>query len=119
MTRLFLVRHGPTHAKTMVGWSDLPADLSDRAALDRLAGFLPDQATVISSDGHLTAPAIANDVVDTTGAGDAFNAGFLSQWLGGAPLDACLVGGNRRGSLAVATRGGFSIEPPSRSANTP
>ncbi|MCX8953857.1 histidine phosphatase family protein, partial [Ruegeria sp. NA] len=36
MTRLHLVRHGPTHAKTMVGWSDLPADLSDTAALRRL-----------------------------------------------------------------------------------
>ncbi len=50
MTELFLVRHGPTHAKTMVGWSDLPADLSDGAAIDRLAAFLPDDALVISSD---------------------------------------------------------------------
>ncbi|MDE4134084.1 histidine phosphatase family protein [Phaeobacter sp. QD34_3] len=50
MTRLFLVRHGPTHAKSMVGWSDLPADLSDRAALDRLSSALPDEALVVSSD---------------------------------------------------------------------
>lgn len=50
MRRLFMVRHGPTHAKTMVGWSDLPADLSDVAAIDRLAGFLPGKALVISSD---------------------------------------------------------------------
>lgn len=50
MTRLFLVRHGPTHAKSMVGWSDLPADLSDRAAIERLSGFLPPDALVISSD---------------------------------------------------------------------
>jgi len=49
MTRLHLVRHGPTHAKTMVGWSDLPADLSDTAALARLAAHLP-HAPVISSD---------------------------------------------------------------------
>ncbi len=49
MTRLWLVRHGPTHAKTMVGWTDLPADLSDSAALDRLSDYLPD-APVISSD---------------------------------------------------------------------
>ena len=41
MSRLFLVRHGPTHAKTMVGWSDLPADLSDTAALARLSDHLP------------------------------------------------------------------------------
>lgn len=50
MTRLHLVRHGPTHAKAMVGWSDLPADLSDHAALARLAAHLPDTAAVISSD---------------------------------------------------------------------
>ncbi len=50
MTQLFLVRHGPTHAKTMVGWSDLPADLGDTAALARLSAYLPDDATVISSD---------------------------------------------------------------------
>jgi broad specificity phosphatase PhoE len=49
MTRFWLVRHGPTHAKTMVGWSDLPADLSDSAALARLNNHLPD-APVISSD---------------------------------------------------------------------
>lgn len=50
MTRLHLVRHGPTHAKGLVGWSDLPADLSDRASLDRLSAHLPARATVISSD---------------------------------------------------------------------
>lgn len=49
-TRLFLVRHGPTHAKSMVGWSDLPADLSDSAALARLSDHLPANALVVSSD---------------------------------------------------------------------
>lgn len=50
MSRFFWVRHGPTHAKTMVGWSDLPADLSDLGALDRLHAALPPDALVISSD---------------------------------------------------------------------
>jgi alpha-ribazole phosphatase len=50
LTRLFLVRHGPTHARVMVGWSDLSADLSDTAALARLSAFLPAGATVISSN---------------------------------------------------------------------
>ena len=50
MTRLFLVRHGPTHAKTMVGWSDLPADLSDTAQLERLEAALPKNALIVSSD---------------------------------------------------------------------
>jgi alpha-ribazole phosphatase len=50
MTRLFWVRHGPTHARTMVGWTDLPADLSDRAAVARLDAFLPRGAVILSSD---------------------------------------------------------------------
>lgn len=50
MTRLFLVRHGPTHAKSMVGWTDLPADLSDTAQLARLSDFLPPSAMIVSSD---------------------------------------------------------------------
>ncbi len=45
-----MVRHGPTHAKSMVGWSDIPADLSDTAALTRLSAFLPQDAPVVSSD---------------------------------------------------------------------
>ena len=49
MTRVWLVRHGPTHAKAMVGWTDLVADLSDQAALARLNAHLP-AAPVISSD---------------------------------------------------------------------
>jgi broad specificity phosphatase PhoE len=45
-----MVRHGPTHAKTMVGWTDLPADLSDVAAITRLSQHLPQDAVIISSD---------------------------------------------------------------------
>jgi broad specificity phosphatase PhoE len=46
----------------MVGWSDLPADLSDTAHLDRLSAHLPDPAVIISSDlsrASATADAIA------------------------------------------------------------
>lgn len=43
------VRHAPTHARAAVGWTDAPADLSDDAALDRLAAALP-AAPVVSSD---------------------------------------------------------------------
>ncbi|MEL7253378.1 MAG: histidine phosphatase family protein [Pseudomonadota bacterium] len=50
MSRVFWVRHGPTHAKAMVGWSDIPADLSDTARIARLEAFLPRDAVVVSSD---------------------------------------------------------------------
>lgn len=64
MTRLHLVRHGPTHASVMVGWSDLPADLSDTNALVRLAAHLPTRAKLVSSD--LSRAAATADAIQGT-----------------------------------------------------
>ncbi|AWB50445.1 histidine phosphatase family protein [Gemmobacter aquarius] len=50
MTRFWWVRHGPTHEKAFTGWRDVPADLSDTAALARLDGYLPQGAVLVSSD---------------------------------------------------------------------
>ncbi|WP_394153575.1 histidine phosphatase family protein [Loktanella salsilacus] len=50
MTRLWLVRHGPTHQRVMTGWRDVPVDLSDTAALTRLDAYLPRNALLVSSD---------------------------------------------------------------------
>ena len=55
MTQFWWVRHGPTHKKAAIGWSDPPADLSDTALLDRLSAHLPDDALVVSSDLHRAA----------------------------------------------------------------
>ena len=64
MTTFWWVRHGPTHQKNFCGWRDVPADLSDTAAIARLAAYLPRDAVVISSDldrAVRTADAIAGD----------------------------------------------------------
>ncbi len=50
VTRLWWVRHGPTHEKAFTGWRDVPADLSDIAALARLDAYLPKGAVLVSSD---------------------------------------------------------------------
>jgi alpha-ribazole phosphatase len=50
MTRLWWVRHGPTHEKTFVGWRDVPADLTDHARIARLSAHLPMGAMLVSSD---------------------------------------------------------------------
>ena len=50
MTHFYLMRHGPTHAQTLLGWRDLPADLSDIAQIARIRDYLPADALVISSD---------------------------------------------------------------------
>lgn len=44
----WLVRHGPTHVKRFVGWTDVPADLSDTDALARIDAALP-RVPVVSS----------------------------------------------------------------------
>jgi alpha-ribazole phosphatase len=64
MTRFWWVRHGPTHAKSFAGWRDIPADLSDQAALARLNAHLPQDATLVASDlirASATADALANN----------------------------------------------------------
>ena len=50
VTRFWWVRHGPTHEKTLVGWRDVPADLSDTVVLARLHSYLPTGAILVSSD---------------------------------------------------------------------
>ncbi len=52
------------------------------------------------------APTEAVEAVDTTGAGDAFNGGFLSQWLMQAPLSQCLSAANACGAATVQYVGG-------------
>lgn len=47
------------------------------------------------------------EVVDTTGAGDCFNAGFLYGWLARIPLQHSLALGNICGARAVETFGGY------------
>jgi len=61
----------------------------------------------ISSAGKVWhAPAHDVDVVDTTGAGDAFNAGFIDAWLEQLHPQKCLEAGITTGSRAVQVRGG-------------
>jgi sugar/nucleoside kinase (ribokinase family) len=65
-------------------------------------------AEVIGADGAVRAamPAPAVAVIDTTGAGDAFLAGYLSAHLAGAALDECLRQAIDAGSAAVTQLGG-------------
>lgn len=67
----------------------------------------------IASDGDtLTwAGAFPVDAMDTTGAGDTFNAGFLCAFLQGSTLEACLSLGNGAGALGAMTIGGVAGTP--------
>lgn len=84
-------------------------------ALERLADHCPciviklgAAGAIGFAGGHVrTVPADPVAIVDTTGAGDGFNAGFLVGWLGGLALDESLTLGVICGSRAVGDYGGY------------
>jgi sugar/nucleoside kinase (ribokinase family) len=51
-------------------------------------------------------PAASVTPIDTIGAGDSFNAGFLAAYLLGEAPDACAVFGNRATALSTLRPGG-------------
>lgn len=63
-------------------------------------------ATALSPEGRVTVGTTRLDAFDATGAGDAFNGGFLSAWLTGTPLAGCLSIANRCGGAVISSAGG-------------
>lgn len=84
-----------------------------------LAGQIPLLAVKLGADGGLacrgeesvTAPSLVVNVVDTTGAGDSFNAGFLYGYLNDYPLEKSLNLACACGSLSTRTAGGTAAQP--------
>lgn len=89
-------------------------DVSPEAAALRLARSVPEVVVKRGPHGALwarggevrTVAAAAAEVVDTTGAGDAFAAGLLAARLAGADVDAGLSAAVRLGAVAVGLVGG-------------
>jgi sugar/nucleoside kinase (ribokinase family) len=83
-------------------------------AVDRLAERVPILVVKLGPEGallrrggeELRAPGAKVEVVDTVGAGDSFDAGFLHRFLNGAPLDECLRFGNLTAAYSTTAAGG-------------
>ncbi|WDR01558.1 sugar kinase [Devosia algicola] len=97
------------------------------SALNILAQHFPVVALKLGAEGaiyakgtirqKIGAPKVA--VVDTTGAGDAFNAGFIHAWLDGEPAQQCLSAAVALGSRSVQGPGGtaaLSLTDPAQMA---
>ncbi|RLI84900.1 MAG: carbohydrate kinase family protein [Archaeoglobales archaeon] len=63
------------------------------------------------NDEEVYCPAFKVKVVDTTGAGDAFSAGFLYGYVKGYPLKSCLRAGNYVASYSIQHYGARTFPP--------
>ena len=89
------------------------------SAMDELAAQVPTVAVkrgalgglARQGDKTITAPALAVNVVDTTGAGDSFNAGFLYGHLHDYTLEDSLALACACGSLSTRSAGGTAAQP--------
>jgi sugar/nucleoside kinase (ribokinase family) len=93
--------------------SDL-ADAARRlAARARLVPVKTGAEGAVAAEGEriVRSPAVPVSVVDTTGAGDSFDAGFLAAWLDGAPLERALAVANACGALSTRAVGGTAAQP--------
>lgn len=87
-------------------------DLED--AVKKLAALVPLVVVKLGREGAMAqrgserflSPAQTVVPVDTVGAGDSFDAGFLHQYVRGADLPTCLASGNRAGALSTTRPGG-------------
>ena len=70
-----------------------------------------DRGAIAGGQGQLHRVAgLGTAVVDTTGAGDSFDAGFLAAWLGGEPIDRALAIANACGALSTRAMGGVDAQ---------
>lgn len=91
-----------------LGTSQDPREAATRLAGDQrlvVARMGAGGAVACSAQGIIEAPGYAVDVVDTVGAGDAFNAGFIAACMGQTDTARALQWGNAVGALTVSRSG--------------
>lgn len=71
----------------------------------------PKGAVALKDSLQSASPGFQVEAVDTTGAGDSFNAGYLYGFLTGRDVETCLLYGNVCGALSVGAYGGSTGTP--------
>lgn len=113
-----LLRHVDVFLPNQSEACAITATNTPEAALRALDNGVTRTVLKIGSRGAMTldraaplfAPAYPAQVVDTTGAGDSFNAGFLHAWLRDLPPLDCLRWGNACGALSTRGVGGTAAQ---------
>jgi sugar/nucleoside kinase (ribokinase family) len=95
-------------ALRLTGASSVKAAAEDLAKLARIVVVkMGSRGALVATDGKtFRVPAVKARVVDATGAGDSFNAGFLARYLRGGSLAECGQAGVVAGARSVAFIGG-------------
>ena len=101
-------------AKRIAGQEELEDAVLALAAQASLVVAKAGADGAVACDGDRITRAAAparGDVADTTGSGDAFDAGFLASWLAGDGIARALAIGNACGALAARALGGVDGQP--------
>ena len=95
-------------AQRITGASDAESAIAQLAKLVPLVVVKMGEAGAVACRGHerFSSPGVKVAFVDPVGAGDSFDAGFLSQYVRGADLATCLAWGNRAGAFSTTMPGG-------------
>lgn len=94
------------------GESSLDAALHTLAALGKIVVVKLGEKGSISRQGDTIYKADAflnRDVVDAIGAGDSFNAGFISKYIQGGDTKQCQIYGNLTGAISTTMAGGTTV----------
>jgi sugar/nucleoside kinase (ribokinase family) len=100
-------------AQALSGATTVEAALDDLSRIcNTVAVKLGEKGAIaVRAAGHARVPAPVVAVVDTVGAGDSFDAGFLYGWLKGWSLEETLRLGAACGSLSTRAAGGTAAQP--------
>lgn len=94
------------------GREDIKEALESFGSVSVVAKLGARGAAMLGEEGAVVAvPAPAVETLDTTGAGDSFDAGFLHAWLRKLPLESCLRYGAAAGALSTRALGGTAAQP--------
>jgi sugar/nucleoside kinase (ribokinase family) len=110
-TDMFFPNSAEARAITGIDDVDVAAEaLGERGAIVAVK-FGQGGGLAVHGQELVRSESIPTDVVDTTGAGDTFDAGFIAGRLSGWPLGRCLQLAVASGSLSTRASGGTAAQP--------